>query len=60
MLLKSENDLSFFPNCFHSVEPGTAQRKSLTNGVGSENLRRAIDEYWERFVREGKERPIRG
>jgi hypothetical protein len=32
----------------------------LTKDTGSENLRHAIDEHWERFVREGKERPIRG
>ena len=27
------------------------QRKCLTKGAGSENLRRAIDEYWEGFER---------
>jgi len=31
-------------------------RKCLTKGTGSENLRRAIDEYFERFEREGKEK----
>jgi hypothetical protein len=30
------------------------QRKCLTKSTGSENLRRAIDEYWERFERKGK------
>jgi len=34
-------------------------KKCLTKGTGSENLRRAIDEYWERFEREGKERLIK-
>jgi hypothetical protein len=32
------------------------QRKCLTKPTGSENLRRAIDEYWERFEGKGKGR----
>jgi len=31
------------------VYPTKSKRESLTKDPGSENLRRAIDEYWERF-----------
>ena len=30
-----------------------AQIKCLTNATGSENLRRVIDEYWEKFEGRG-------
>ena len=35
-----------------------AQKKCLTKGTGSGNLRRGIDEYWEKFERKEKKGDI--
>jgi len=48
------------PDLLPPIQCSEVQRKCLTKGTGSESLRRAIDEYWERFEKKGKERSIRG
>ena len=54
--LKVERDILLTSG--RSLRDETARRKCLTKGTGSGNLRRGIDEYWEKFERKERKGDI--